>query len=153
MLRWFAIAVLVGCSHPASPTKHEPTHKGSATETATNANPTPGGSGDGTVGENADRVNVKAVDARVVGSEVRDGKLKLTIALPANETELPVKAGWAGAFMKDGKPLPDTDFKVTSIKGKTAFGELTAGKLPSDKVPSETVRLYEAGNRSMLDNG
>jgi hypothetical protein len=129
---------VLACSHPA-PVQHdqqtEPAHPSDpAAQDAPNTTE-PSGSSDGS---EAKKVHAQPVDARVVEKHVEGGKLRVTLGLPRGTKEGQITVEWTGLFVREGKPISGSEFKLKAVKGAVAYAELAGQELPS-----ENVRLYE----------
>ncbi|HSD89654.1 MAG TPA: hypothetical protein VLB44_19115 [Kofleriaceae bacterium] len=138
----WVLVVTIACSHPA-PTRddhHEQTRPVAAAppdpapQDAANTTE-PSGSSDG---PEPKKVHAEPVDARVVEKHVEGGKLRVALGLPRGTREGHITVEWTGLFLREGKPISGSAFKLKAVKGAVAHAELAGQELPSDH-----VRLYE----------
>jgi hypothetical protein len=146
----WVLVVAVACSHPAPRQDPHTEDHGSASVSAGPAGSaaTSGsawGSSDSSPSE-GDEAHKKPIDGRVIENHADGAQLEFTIGLPADVREGELTEHWTGTFLREGKVIPGTDFKLVRVKPKLAVGRFSGQQLPS-----ESVRLYEpyypAGSR------
>jgi hypothetical protein len=68
--------------------------------------------------------------------------LHFGIVFPKEVAPGTVTMEWAGWFLKDGKVVEDSKFRLVQVAGSGARAEIAAPKLPSDR-----VRLFAPGHQ------
>jgi hypothetical protein len=135
--RWFAALVLVACSHPAP--KQET--RGRLRYVAGGTTGSSAASVDGETPERqvaGDEAHARPIDGKVIEKHEDGADLRFTIGLPPEVKEGDLTEAWTGIFLRDGSPVPGTEFKLLSIKPHAV-----SAKVSGQQLPSESVRLYE----------
>jgi hypothetical protein len=94
--------------------------------------------GGSAVAAQGDEAHARPIDGSVIEKHAEGAELQFTIALPADVKEGQLTTAWTGLFLRQGKPISGTDFKLVQVKPRSAVARMTGQQLPS-----ETVRLYE----------
>ena len=90
---------------------------------------------------NADIKGPRAFDARVIAKYVvSEHEIGFAMLLPKDVDRDVVTIDWSGMFLSDGKPIANTEFKLTNVSGSGVRAVIKAAQLPSER-----VRLYEPG--------
>jgi len=140
--RWLVAVVLLGCSHPA-PMQVERAPQGQA-GTGRTAGDAPASSGNTTTedaaraGSGGNRAPRRPpIDGKVIERHVDGADLRFMIGLQGAD-DSDITREWTGVFLRDGHPIPHTEFELLRIRR-----HVVDARIGGHQLPSESVRLYE----------
>lgn len=123
------VAWVLGCGHPAPRQDPRVDERGSGAAEVRSVPP---------IAARGDEVHARSIDGTVIENHAEGAELQFTIALPADVKAGQLTSAWTGLFLRDGKAIFGTEFKLVQVKPRSAVARITGQPLPS-----ETVRLYE----------
>lgn len=138
--RWLLLVVVVGCSHPAPTQRSEepaPRAHADAGVTIRDAAEASGLVGDAPTGSAANNARRKPIDGKVIERHIDGADLRFAIGVTRVKDGY-ITREWTGVFLRDGHPIPRTEFKLQRIQPRVVHAKISGHKLPS-----ESVRLYE----------